>query len=245
MKVLAINGSPRGKTSCTSKMLTPILAGMQEEGAETECINLVEHSVHHCLGCLCCWTKTPGKCVIADDMAAFLDKIIAADILILGTPLYIFSMTGLMKNFIDRLLPLAEPWLLQDEKNPNRTVHPLRSPKKMKVFLVSPAGFPEFCHFDALVTTFKQFTDTMGIEYLGEILRPGAEVLRVENIFVRFILRSYFANLKKVGRELVLHGKVSEELQLALKKDLLPGGPAMYRKVGNRYFKKQLAKLNK
>jgi len=63
MKVLAINGSPRGEKSSTIHILNPLLEGMRKAGAETEVVHLCKLKIQHCLGCYVCWTKTPGKCV--------------------------------------------------------------------------------------------------------------------------------------------------------------------------------------
>ena len=102
MKILAINGSPRGKKSNTDRILQPFLAGAREAGAETETVYLKEHKINYCLGCFNCWTVTPGVCVQKDDMAALLEKIRGVDMLIYASPLYIFNVTAQMKTFLDR-----------------------------------------------------------------------------------------------------------------------------------------------
>jgi len=241
MKVLAINGSPRGKDSCTDKMLQPLLEGMKKEGADTEVIYLSELIIKPCQGCLACWLKTPGKCIIQDDMQTAFEKFIQADFVVLGTPLYIFSMSGLLKNFMDRLLPIAEPFLIENKNMPGITTHPLRYDKPKKIFLVSPCGFPEFEHFDALVSTIKQFTQTINLEYLGEILRPAAELLRIKSI--QMMLIPYYSRLKKAGRQLISQGKIDDELLQALRKDLLPGGAKAFRQRANDHFNQELEKL--
>ncbi len=62
MKVLALNSSPRGAgQSKTNLMLTPLVEGMQNAGAEVEFIELRRKTIKNCIGCYTCWTKTPGK----------------------------------------------------------------------------------------------------------------------------------------------------------------------------------------
>lgn len=241
MKVIAINGSPKGRASSTDKMLTPLLAGMRGAGAETETIYLVEKTIHYCRGCFACWVKTPGKCVIQDDMASLIEKLIQSDLMILATPLYIYSMTGLMKNFLDRLIPLLLPWLEESKSDPRVTSHPRRYEKPSKMLLVSGAGFPEFCHFDALVMTMKEFAKAGGSDYIGEILRPEAPLLQVDHLVLKLLLRSYYSKLEKAGKEIVTLGKISDEVQAALRKDLMPGGAVAYRKRANQAFEKQLS----
>ena len=69
MKVLALNSSPRGGgQSKTEMMLTPLVEGMRDAGAEVEVANLREKKIKNCIGCFTCWTKTPGECVHKDDI---------------------------------------------------------------------------------------------------------------------------------------------------------------------------------
>jgi len=64
MKVLALNSSPRAEgQSKTNLMLTPLVEGMQDAGAEVEVIELRRKTIKNCIGCYTCWTKTPGKCI--------------------------------------------------------------------------------------------------------------------------------------------------------------------------------------
>jgi putative sterol carrier protein len=75
MNVLVINGSPKANDSNSMKLTRAFLDGT---GYDAEVINVSKLKITPCLGCFSCWDKTPGKCVINDDMAGVLDKIIAA-----------------------------------------------------------------------------------------------------------------------------------------------------------------------
>ena len=69
MKVLALNSSPRGEgQSQTEFLLTHLVQGMQEAGAEVEVVALRKKTIKNCIGCFTCWTKTPGICIHQDDM---------------------------------------------------------------------------------------------------------------------------------------------------------------------------------
>jgi len=233
MKVLAINGSPKAKDSCTDKILKPLLKGMEEAGASTETIYLAEQDVHHCMGCFACWFKTPGECVIKDDMAHILAKIIATDLLIYGTPLYVYSSSGLMKNCLDRSIPLASPFM--EEKEGGITVHPSRYGTEVKTLLVSPCGFPEIDHFAPLIDSFKR---TFNDAYLGEILRPAAELMRVEAFKDQY--DSYCINLTKAGKELITNGKFSAATNEQLTKLWI--SPEAFRKHCNKAFAEKIPK---
>ena len=109
MKITAFNGSPRGTKSNTGFMVNDLLEGASKEGAETEQVYLSEKSIGHCLGCFKCWIGTPGACVIRDNMSELLEKVMQSDIIIMATPLYVDGVSGILKNFMDRLIPLADP----------------------------------------------------------------------------------------------------------------------------------------
>lgn len=238
MKVLAINGSPRAQNSCTAKMLDPVLSGMRDAGATTEIIHLGNLKINHCLGCFSCWTKTPGKCVQNDDMAPLLQKLLEADFFIFGTPLYSFNVTGLMKNFIDRTLPLTSPVLEESKTQDKTTVHPGRyKSSRKKLLLVSPCGFPEFDHFTPLVSYIKYLANRINCDYVGEILRPGAALLKDDNWQPRLV--SYYEQLKIAGKQLITNSVIEKELYDKLHQLFI--SPEEARKLGNEKFAKEIA----
>ncbi len=234
MKVLAINGSPRGKAGCTHQMLMPLLEGMKQAGAETEVIYLSECNIKHCIGCFSCWTKTPGVCIHKDDMVQLLEKIKNADFIVYGNPLYFYTMTGMMKDCFDRHLPLALPFMEEDKAHGSRTTHPSRyDDKKQKVFLVSPAGFPEMEHFDALLQTFHRiFPGDSNAEYLGEILRPAAGMMFVEPFKDK--MKKYTKDLMAAGKQLIVQEKIDESLMNDLNEPWI--SPEDFRGFANKKF---------
>lgn len=101
MKILVINGSPRGNNSNTMKITNRFLEGLNSLGEnEISIINVKEKNINHCLGCFSCWTKTPGKCVINDDMNDFVNEYIKSDLIIWSFPLYYFGMPSKVKAFM-------------------------------------------------------------------------------------------------------------------------------------------------
>ena len=106
MKVLGINGSPR-KYGNAHKLLLVALEGARSEGAEVDVIHLYDARVEPCLGCvsdserLCRY-----PCVIDDDMRWIYERLLEADGFVLATPVYWYGVSGVMKNFIDRLTAL-------------------------------------------------------------------------------------------------------------------------------------------
>ena len=240
MKTLALNGSPRMKASSTYQMLKPLLEGMQIAGAETELIHIRKLDLQVCTGCYACWVRTPGECVHKDKdgMTVALERYNSADLIIFGTPLYHFSMSGIMKTFIDRTLPRIEPWLIPHPDLPNLTFHPERFDKPEKIMLVSPCGFPEFDHFDSLVATFKQIARVERFEYLGEILRPGAEAL--SNSALQGLFSDYYDLIRQAGAQIIRDGRISDEVQTELRQDLFPGGKQAFYDLAGEYWIQQM-----
>lgn len=99
MKILAINGSPR-KNGTISKLAEQVLKGAQENDHETELINLYDYNIKPCIGDWACVKL--GKCHIKDDFETIYNKLVEANIIILGSPVYWANITGVMKNFFDR-----------------------------------------------------------------------------------------------------------------------------------------------
>ena len=115
MNILVLNGSPKGERSNTLKLAKAFLEGFtQTQSADTEIVDIYKLNIRECLGCFVCWSKTPGKCAITDDMADVLQKILHADVVIWSFPLYYFSLPSRLKMVIDRQLPMALPFMEGD-----------------------------------------------------------------------------------------------------------------------------------
>jgi hypothetical protein len=209
MKLLAINGSPRGKNSNTEKFMVPFVESAAELGVDVEFVYLSQKKINYCKGCYSCWTRTPGKCVINDSMEELLEQTIAADILVYGTPLYKYNMTGLMKNFFDRKQPLILPFVEEIE---GRVRHPGRSfvPYSKKEVIISNCGFPEKDDFKGLAETFNEITIGHGHMIF---LTCGEFLAKNTTAFL-----PYQEALKKAAKEIITEDRISLETQSILDK---------------------------
>lgn len=100
MKVVALNGSPH-QNGNTALAIQTVFAPLQEAGIETEILEIGSHPVQGCMGCGRCFKD--GHCVFADErFTQYVEKIYAADGILLASPVYYGSMTGSMKSFLDR-----------------------------------------------------------------------------------------------------------------------------------------------
>ena len=112
MKVLAICGSPRKGN--TEAILRRVLDGAKEAGAEIELVLLKDKEIELCDGLAQC--EKTHSCVIKDDMQLLYGKIFGADLIIFGSPTYFNNVSGLMKNFFDRMNPYWEDKRLKGKK---------------------------------------------------------------------------------------------------------------------------------
>ncbi len=232
MKILSINSSPRtGGESKTELMLNYLVEGMQEAGAEVEVVNLREKKIKYCIGCFTCWTKTPGNCIHKDDMTKELfPKWLKSDLVVYATPLYHYTVNAEMKAFIERTLPVLEPFF---EQRDNRTVHPLRQTPPDAVVL-SVAGFLEMSVFDQL-SNYVQFLFGRNRRLLAEIYRPAAEMLsRIEDK-----KEEVFEATIQAGRELVTSRQVSTETLNQIQQPIIDF--QTFAQMGNLFWKTCIA----
>ena len=218
MRVFAVNSSPRPKgQSRTLLMLEGLLKGMREEGAEVEAVNLREKEVRFCTGCYTCWSKTPGKCVQSDDMTKeLLPKLLDADMVILASPLYQYTVTASMKAFIERTLPAFLPYLDQSQ---GAVYHPLRG-KFPAVVMLSVAGNPGMEVFHQLSGwanyLFGKNGRQPGVNLAAEIYRTSSQMM----IFMAGKLEDILNATEQAGRELVMEGRIKPETMALVQQPL-------------------------
>jgi multimeric flavodoxin WrbA len=102
MKVVAFNGSPR-KGGNTEILIRHVFDELHKEGIETEFVQVGGQRIRGCLACMTCREKKNRCCAIKDDMVNnCIAKMIEADGIILGSPVYFSNVTAEMKALIDR-----------------------------------------------------------------------------------------------------------------------------------------------
>ena len=229
MKIVLINGSPKGRNSNTHIMAEAFLQGAQEAGAETLNVFLAAKEIRHCRGCFSCWLKTPGHCAIDDDMKHILAEADGADVLVLASPLYFDMISGMLKVFMDRMIVKGDPhfsktangesrhWKKPDEKTP-------------RLLMMSNCGFPERSHFQAISHWIQRAALNMQTELLGEIYAAQGGLLSLDLPQVK----SYLQWMKKAGCEIAQNQALSTETRQALEHSFLPDD--VYTQNANQYF---------
>ena len=98
-KVLILSGSPR-KGGNSDTLCDEFMKGAIEAGNEVEKIFVAGKNIGYCKACYAC--KDTGVCVIKDDMAEVLQKMLDADVIVLSSPVYFYSISAQLKAVIDR-----------------------------------------------------------------------------------------------------------------------------------------------
>jgi multimeric flavodoxin WrbA len=102
MKVVAFNGSPR-KDGNTTILINHVFRELEKEGVETELVQLSGKKIHGCIACYKCFENKDQRCAVKDDIAnECIEKMIKAEGIILGSPVYFTDVTAEMKALIDR-----------------------------------------------------------------------------------------------------------------------------------------------
>jgi multimeric flavodoxin WrbA len=113
MKVVAFNGSPKsqGNTYWALKMVTEEL---EKEGIETEIIHVGSQTIKGCQACNACAKNRSEQCIIENDpVNQWIEKMLAADGILLGSPVHFSGIAGTMKSFLDRAFYITGNGLLR------------------------------------------------------------------------------------------------------------------------------------
>ena len=238
MKIIVINGSTRGRRGNTQIMVEAFAEGVVQAGGTLETLFLVDYEIAECLACFECWIDPAGACVQKDDAAELIERVMAADLAVFATPLYVDNVSGLTKLFLDRMLPIFDPHFEKDEQGEYR--HRKRFDRYPLLGVISNSGYPEQSHFQVLRLLFRRLARNLHTRLVLEIYRGGGEILGADSIFLRPIVRRYRKLLVRAGREIVERGVLSDALVKALEKPLMPHD--LYVRSANKYWERKRKK---
>lgn len=212
MKFIIFNGSPAGANSNTHVIGEAFLRGAKRGDAETENVFLIDKNIGHCKGCFACWFKTPGKCVMQDDMTELLDKYNAADVVCFASPVYTWNMTAALKNFIDRLVPLKSPLIINSGENFDLADS---KPKTQQFVVISNCGFPGNNNFETMKVVFASCNPIL------EIYRNCGKLLKSKDEKIKAIVTEYLQVVEQAGYEMATQNYVSKETKAKLEMQLM------------------------
>lgn len=152
MNILVLNGSPR-KNGNTARLVQTFMRGAGEAGHAVTVETVALQDIHGCKACEYCHAKEPGICTQRDDMQALYPKIMGADMLVIASPIYYYTMTAQLQAALQRTYALGR----------------LSHIKKMALILSS--GAPDM--YDAVVRQYQGIADWWGVENAGIFGVPG------------------------------------------------------------------------
>lgn len=216
MKILVINGSPKGKNSNTMRLTRSFLDGIGE--SQIREIHVASSNIAGCKGCFCCWSKTPGKCIIKDDMQYVIESELWADVIIWSFPLYYFGVPGGLKNLIDRQLPMNLPFMVERTDGVGSGSHPSRYDMSgKKHIIISTCGFYSADkNYDSVRLMFNHIC---GENAYDMIVCGQGELFRVPELRSR--TDEYLEIVKTAGKEFS-RGQISSETKERLTELLYP-----------------------
>jgi multimeric flavodoxin WrbA len=150
--ILIISATPR-KNGNSDLLCDEFMKGAREAGHTVEKIRLAEKKINYCTGCCSCVGRQ-GACVQKDDMNDILSRILAADVMVLASPVYFRSFNGQMKTFMDRVCPIYS------------MIH-----NKDVYFIASAAGGS--LPVESTFQSFRVFTDCLDVQEKGTVSITG------------------------------------------------------------------------
>lgn len=247
MNILAINGSHRGQSGCTQWMLEKIGQGVREEGGHFDTVVLAEHTLLPCKGCESCHQPEQAqRCVLEemDDVCNIFQRMRQADILIYASPVYIFTISSLMKTLLERFNSTAGIGELGVTKSGlffGPVDHSLYS-KPMVVFTCCGNIEPETTkNVESYFETFGRFLDA---PLAGKLVRKsiGAfDEFRLGKVQPKPIIAEVLAAYVQAGRELARDKCISSATQKKANQQVL-GVPFLDILLRFRWFKEMAIK---
>ncbi len=214
MKILVLNGSPKGEKSDTMCITRAFIEGMEEAGPqEVHVINAIEKHVEYCTGCFACMRG--GECAHDDDMKAILREITESELLIMSFPLYCYGMPAPLKAIVDRILPLSQMTM---QKVGDRYVHVEKADhSRLSFLMICGCGFPNSRHnFEPAAEQFRlMFPERNTVVTIAEsplFNAPGAEPVTKPKLEL----------VRGAGREYASSGTLSEATLNELSLPMIP-----------------------
>jgi multimeric flavodoxin WrbA len=182
LKYLVINGNPYSERKEMDKYIDRLFDAIKSAGHEVQKLVLRDMKIKPCTGCFNCWVKNPGNCIILDDGNEVARQYIASDHVILASPLIMGFLSSLLKNTMDRNIPLVHPHL---EEVGGEVHHKKRYDKYPVIsFLLEKESFTDAEDIDIVTGIFQREAINVrsSIGFIRFIDKPVQEVLHAIDI---------------------------------------------------------------
>jgi len=250
MKILAINGSHRGESGLTQILIDKLFIGAKKEGANCKTIVLSKMKINPCKGCHVCQTdKSYLQCIFddKDDIKEILNKIEQSDIIIFATPIYVFSMSGLMKIFIERIMVSTADSSIRTLSKSGLIFHHINERIASKPFLLITCqdNFENETHKN-VVDYFKVYSEFLDAPFIGNLNRKSGQlILNQSNKLYQDKINIVYESYIKAGEELVIHNKISQKTQKRANQNIIPIPKIIEFMLGIKIFRKNNSFMQK
>jgi multimeric flavodoxin WrbA len=217
--ILVINGSPRAEKGITDVVINQFLAGCAEYGATSETVYASKIDLSACGGELCCYFTGSSQCQVfrSDAGNELARKWIAADRIVLASPLHFNSVTSHLTRFLERLIPISDPLYIENDGTPTHKVP--YAPKPSVV--VGVCAYPGAFNFALFREVMLNYQKVFWLDPRGSLLVPMSRDLTVRTpTNPRFeAVSRLVAALGEAGREFMRAGEISPETQETVSAD--------------------------
>ena len=215
MKILVLNGSPKGEKSDTLRITRAFLEGMRDASEqEVHTLHVIDRHIEYCTGCFAC-KMNGGTCIHDDDMRAILDEILESDLLLFSFPLYCYGMPAPLKALLDRTLPLSS---MAMRKVGDRYAHVGQADfSHLKYLMICGCGFPNSKHnFEPAAAQFRLcFPGNRTI-----ITIPESPMFSAPEAAI--VTKPRLALVRQAGKQYAQTGRIDEALLSELGSPMIP-----------------------
>ena len=155
-KIVILVGSMR-KNSNTARLAQSFAEGASKNN-NVEIVSVADYNVNPCIGCNSCFTREGNQCFQGDDMVQIYEKLRNSDIVVIASPVYLYSISAQLKTIVDRL-----------HTHMRNTFHI----KKLGLLLVGAAQLPNL--FDPILMQYQMVLDFFKLESIGTVLVRGVK----------------------------------------------------------------------
>jgi NAD(P)H-dependent FMN reductase len=142
MQILVLSGS-RNRQGQTARAINAINKGVAAAGGKTEVVFLTEMKLERCRQCekdgwgIC---RSEGRCIIEDDFAAIVEKVLAADLAVFATPVYFGDLSESLRGFLDRFRRIRFPKMMAGRRGPPGPFPPVEGPSAIGLCYAGGSG---------------------------------------------------------------------------------------------------------
>jgi multimeric flavodoxin WrbA len=167
------------KDGNTAQLIQVILGQCEKAGLKTEFVSLAGKKIHPCIGCLKC--KEKNWCVIEnDDWGTIAQKVVDCEVLVIGSPVYYYDVTGQLKNFIDRTYSLYHDRRLAGKKGIAVAVNASMGAERAAATIEGFLGAHEFASLGAVTGTGTDEGDIMkDAKAVAHAKKTGDKIVRL------------------------------------------------------------------